>query len=72
VLRTVAETLTLQAVRAGDEPGHVGDLQDECATPRLTRMPLSRSAVSSAIRSCWRTGELMLFDRAIANPPFSL
>jgi type I restriction enzyme M protein len=59
------------AVRAGEEPGHVGDLQDEHA---LARHPDARIEKGDTIRDpkLREGGGLMLFDRVIANPPFSL
>ena len=61
----------LQPVRAGEEPRHVGHLQDEHAAARL---PDARIEKGDVIRDpkLLEDGELMLFDRVIANPPFSL
>ena len=43
-----------QPVRAGEEPRHLGDLQDEHAAARAARMRASRRATPSATRSCSR------------------
>ena len=66
-----AEPAEPVALRAGEEPRHVGHLQDEHAAARAAGSRGSRRATRSATRSCVEGGALMLFDRVIANPPFS-
>jgi type I restriction enzyme M protein len=69
---SAAEPQEPLALRPGEEPRHLGDLQDEHAPARHARRTGSRRETRIRDPKLREAGGLMLFDRVIANPPFSL